>query len=97
MDINITGHHLEVTPALRDLTENKFERLERHFDRITSINVTFHVENLMQIAEATIHVPKAEIHARSENEDLYAAVDHLVDKLHTQLMKHKEKMQHHRE
>ena len=97
MQINITGHRLEVTPSLRTFTEEKFDRLERHFDKITTINVVFDVEKLRQIAEATILVAKGEIHASAESEDMYAAIDLLVDKLNRQLMKHKEKIIGHRD
>jgi len=97
MQINITGHRLEVTPALRAFTEEKFDRLERHFDHITSVHVVFDVEKLRQIAEATITVKKAELHASSESEDMYAAIDLLVDKLNRQLIKHKEKILDHRD
>ncbi|KTD67519.1 ribosome hibernation-promoting factor, HPF/YfiA family [Legionella shakespearei] len=92
MHINITGHRLDVTPALRAFTEEKFEKLERHFDHITAINVVFDVEKLRQIAEATISVSKGTVHASSESEDMYAAIDTLVDKLNRQLTDHKEKI-----
>src|SRR5437016_5389604 len=97
MQINITGHRLDVTPALRAFTEEKFDKLERHFDHITGINVTFDVEKLRQIAEATVFVARGELHASSESEDLYAAIDTLIDKLDRQLIKHKEKIRNHRE
>lgn len=92
MQINITGHGMDVTPALRAFTEEKFDRLERHFDHIRAINVVFDVEKLRQIAEATVLVTKGELHASSESEDMYAAIDTLVDKLNRQLIKHKEKL-----
>ncbi|MCW8398791.1 ribosome hibernation promoting factor [Legionella sp. PATHC038] len=95
MQINITGHHIDVTPALRAYTEEKFDKLERHFDHITSINVVLNVEKLRQIAEATVHVTKGELHASSESDDLYVAIDNLIDKLERQLSKHKEKILHH--
>lgn len=97
MQINITGHRLDVTPALRAFTLEKLNRLERHFDRITSINVVFDVEKLRQIAEATIFIAKGEVHASSEAQDMYTAIDLLVDKLNSQLMKHKGKMIDHRD
>ena len=97
MQINITGHRMDVTPALRAFTEEKFDRLERHFDHITSINVVFDVEKLRQIAEATIYVAKGELHASAESEDMYAAIDVLVDKLNRQLLKHKGKLLGHRD
>jgi putative sigma-54 modulation protein len=92
MRINITGHRLEVTPALRTFTEEKFDKLERHFEHITSINVVFDVEKLRQIAEATIMVAKGTLHASSESDDMYSAIDLLIDKLDRQLIKHKEKI-----
>jgi putative sigma-54 modulation protein len=97
MKINFTGHRMEVTPALKSFTQDKFNRLERHFDGITAIHVVFDVEKLRQIAEATITVTKGEVHASSESEDMYAAIDTLVDKLDRQLIKHKEKLKEHRE
>jgi putative sigma-54 modulation protein len=98
MKINFTGHRMEVTHALKSFTTEKFNKLERHFSKITAINVVFDVEKLRQIAEATILVAKGEVHASSESEDMYAAIDTLVDKLDRQLIKHKEKMDnHHRE
>ncbi len=92
MQINFTGHRMEVTQALKSFTQEKFDKLERHFDKITAINVIFDVEKLRQIAEATILVAKGEVHASSESEDMYTAIDSLVDKLDRQLIKHKEKI-----
>lgn len=97
MQINFTGHNVEVTPALRTYTEDKFNKLARHFDKITSIHVVFDIEKLSQIAEASIMISKGELHARSESEDMYASIDSLIDKLHRQLIKHKEKIRDHRE
>ena len=94
MQINITGHRMDVTPAIRAFTEEKFELLERDYDHITSSHVVYDVEKLRQIAEATVFVAKGELHASSESEDLYAAIDALVDKLNRQLIKHKEKLLH---
>ena len=95
MHINITGHKLEVTTALRVFTEEKFNKLERHFHEITSIHVVLEVDKLRQIAEATLSFAKGELHASSESEDLYAAIDSLIDKLDRQLIKHKEKIKKH--
>lgn len=97
MQIHFTGHNVEVTSALKRFTQEKLEKLERHFDKITSINVVFDVEKLSQIVEATILVSKGELHARAESENMYAAIDLLVDKLDKQLMKHKEKKLDHRD
>lgn len=95
MQLNVSGHHVEVTTALRDYVENKFERLQRHFDQITNTEVTLIVEKLVQKAEATIHVAGADIFAAAESDDMYAAIDALVDKLDRQLIKHKEKARGH--
>jgi putative sigma-54 modulation protein len=97
MQINFTGHQIDVTDALKDFTNNKFTRLERHFDRINKIDVIFYVEKLRQIAEANISIVGAEINAKHESPDMYATIDGLVDKLDRQLLKHKEKQQKHRE
>lgn len=91
MQINVSGHHVEVTSALRDYVSSKFSRLERHFDQITNTNVTLTVEKLIQKAEANVHVAGADLFATSESDDMYAAIDTLTDKLDRQLIKHKEK------
>ncbi|GAB3475412.1 ribosome hibernation-promoting factor, HPF/YfiA family [Azotobacter salinestris] len=91
MQVNISGHQLDVTDALRDYVEEKISRLERHFDRITNVQVIMSVEKLKQKIEATMHVAGAEVVANAEHEDMYAAIDLLVDKLDRQLIKHKEK------
>ncbi len=91
MQVNISGHHLAVTDALRDCIEDKFEKLERHFDRIIAVQVILSVEKLKQKIEATLHVAGREVVANAEHEDMYAAIDLLIDKLDRQLIKHKEK------
>ncbi|MBA1271930.1 ribosome hibernation-promoting factor, HPF/YfiA family [Stutzerimonas azotifigens] len=91
MQVNISGHHLVVTDALREYIEEKFERLERHFDRIIAVQVILSVEKLRQKIEATLHVAGREVVANAEHEDMYAAIDLLIDKLDRQLIKHKEK------
>lgn len=97
MQINFTGHNVEVTTSLKSYTEDKLNKLERHFDKITAIHVIYDVEKLSQIVEATIKVVGTELHARSESEDMYASVDGLIDKLDRQLIKHKEKIRDHRD
>jgi len=96
MQINISGHHVEVTQSLKDYVQSKMEKLERHFDNITNVQVTLTVEKLVQKAESTIHVSGADLHANAENEDMYAAIDNMTDKLDRQLLKHKEKLVKHR-
>lgn len=97
MQINLSGHHVEITPALRAYVLNKLERVERHFDHVTNIRVILSVEKLRQKAEATIGLSGGNIHAVAEDDDLYAAIDALTDKLDRQVKKHKEKItDHHR-
>ncbi|HCS65596.1 MAG TPA: ribosome-associated translation inhibitor RaiA [Cellvibrio sp.] len=96
MQINISGRHVEVTESIREYVTSKIERLTHHHDRITSTNVIVSVDKLIQKAEATIHVSGKDVFAEATNEDMYAAIDALVDKLDRQLIKHKEKMRSHR-
>src|SRR3990172_7460892 len=97
MQITLTGHHLDITPAIRSYVEGKFSRLERHFDQMTNIKVFLSVEKERQKAEARVEVNRATLFADSEHEDMYAAIDVLIDKLDRQIIKHKEKLKdHHR-
>lgn len=91
MQIKLTGHHVDITPALRDYVNNKMDRIVRHFDRLTSVQVILSVEKLRQKAEATLHVAGNDLYADATEEDMYAAIDGLVDKLDRQVKKHKEK------
>ncbi len=95
MQLNVSGHHVEVTDPLRTYVESKFERLQRHFDNITNTQVTLIVEKMVQKAEATVHISGADLFAQAESEDMYAAIDLLADKLDRQLIKHKEKSRGH--
>jgi len=96
MQLNITGHHVEVTAPLRDYVTSKLDKLTRHFDNITSTHVILTVDKLQQKAEANIHVGGANLFANSVDKDMYAAIDILTDKLDRQLLKHKEKIRAHR-
>ncbi|MDH5180615.1 MAG: ribosome-associated translation inhibitor RaiA [Gammaproteobacteria bacterium] len=97
MQLNITGHHVEVTESMHDYVHNKMEKLERHFDHVTNVHVILSVEKNRQKAEATIHITGNDIFANVEDENMYAAIDALVDKLDRQIRKHKEKLtDHHR-
>ena len=95
MQISVTGHHVDITDALKNYVDNKFERLERHFEHVTNVHVILSVEKLRQKAEATMHVNGANVFADSVEEDMYAAIDALADKLDRQLIKHKEKSRGH--
>ena len=92
MQVSVSGHHIEVTDAMKSYVETKVERLERHFDQITNIHVILSVEKQRQKAESTIRVSGGEIFAESEADDLYAAIDLMTDKLDRQLIKKKEKI-----
>jgi putative sigma-54 modulation protein len=97
MNLQISGHHIEVTPALREYVETKLDPVVRHFDKVTGISVVLSVEKLKQKAEATLHVPGKDIHVEESADDLYAAVDSMFDKLDRQVQKYKQKIQdHHR-
>jgi putative sigma-54 modulation protein len=96
MQISLTGHHVDITDALKNYVDNKFERLERHFDNVTNVHVILSIEKMRQKAEATMHVNGANVFADSVHEDMYAAIDVLTDKLDRQVIKHKEKMKSHR-
>lgn len=90
MNLNVTGHHIEVTPAIRDYVTDKLGRVTRHFDHVIDVNVILSVEKLVQKAEVNVHVSGKDIFVKSEDADLYAAIDSLVDKLDRQVVKHKE-------
>lgn len=96
MQIILTGHHVDITDALKDYVDNKFERLSRHFDHVINAHVILSVEKLRQQAEATIQVNGRSLFADSVHEDMYAAIDGLVDKLDRQMIRHKEKKTNHR-
>lgn len=91
MQINVSGHHVEVTPPLHDYVTTKLGKLQRHFDNITNTSVVLTVEKLVHKAEATVHVAGGDLFAASESADMYAAIDSLADKLDRQLIRHKEK------
>ena len=91
MQMKLTGLPLDVTDAMRDYITEKMARLERHFDKIISSQITLAVDKLQQKAEGTLHVAGSDLVAEAEHTDMYAAIDLLVDRLDRQLIKHKEK------
>ena len=95
MQINLSGHHVDISEALRNYVESKFIRLQRHFDQITHTDVLLIVENSIQKSEAKIQVSGAEIFAAAESENMYIAIDLMTDKLDRQLIKYKEKTRGH--
>jgi len=95
MQLTITGHHIDVTPALRNKVETKLAKLEKHFDHLTDIHCVLTVEKLEHRAEATVNLSGGTIFADAIESDMYAAIDALVDKLSRQVIRHKEKLTDH--
>jgi putative sigma-54 modulation protein len=100
MNLTISGHHLEVTPALRSYVTDKLDRISRHFDQLVDVKVLLSIENQTekerrQKAECNIHVKGNDMFAESAHHDLYAAVDDLVDKLDRQVVRHKNRIRDH--
>jgi len=95
MQLNVSGHHVEITDSLRGYVESKIERLERHFDLVSDVHCILTVEKLRHKAEAKVNVNGGTIFAETTEEDMYAAIDGLVDKLDRRVRKHKEKMANH--
>lgn len=95
MQIELTGHHIEVTDSLRDYVNEKMAKLERHFDKVSNIHVILEVEASRHKAEATVHMSGHDVFANCTEDDMYAAIDGLVDKLDRQVKKHKEKITNH--
>jgi putative sigma-54 modulation protein len=97
MQLHLTGHHVDITDPLRDYVNEKIERLERHFDHVIDVHVILEVEKLRHKAEGNLLLSGNRIHAEAVEEDMYAAIDGLIDKLDRQVVKHKEKVKdHHR-
>jgi len=100
MNLTISGHHLEVTPALREYVLTKLDRVTRHFDQVVDITVLLAIEKIKEKerrhrAEVTVHVKGRDIFVEQAHEDMYAAIDQLVDKLDRQVGRHKDKLQDH--
>src|SRR5215831_2147358 len=96
MNLNLSGHHLDITPAIRDYVLAKLNRVTRHFDHVIDVNVILSVDKLAQKVEANVHIRGKDIHAEAIEPDMYAAIDCLADKLDRQVLKHKEKRNGHR-
>ena len=91
MNLNLTGNHLEITPAIRDYVVAKLDRVTRHFDHVIDVSVVLSVNKLRQKIEANLHIRGKDIHAESVEPDMYAAIDGLADKLDRMVLKAKEK------
>jgi putative sigma-54 modulation protein len=93
MNLQLTGHHVEITPSIREYVVSKLDRINRHFDNVIDVNVIMTVEKLDQKIEANVHLSGKDIHVTCHDADMYAAIDALVDKLDRQIIRHKEKFQ----
>lgn len=91
MNINLTGRHLEITPAIREHVTTKLGKIKRHFDHVIDINVILSVDKLKQKAEATVHLSGKTLFAETDDSNLYVSIDNLVDALDRQILKHKDK------
>jgi len=96
MNLHLTGHHVQITPAIRDYVAEKLARITHHFDHVIDVNVILTVEKLRQKVEANVHVRGKDIFCESVDTDMYAAIDDLADKLDRTIIKHKEKNLGHR-
>lgn len=91
MNLHLTGHHVEITPAIRDYVSSKLQRITHHFDHVIDVSVVLTVEKLQRRIEASVHVRGRDIFCENADADMYAAIDGLVDKLDRTIIKHKEK------
>jgi len=96
MNLNLTGQHLEITPAIRDYVIAKLDRVTRHFDHVIDVNVVMSVDKLRHKVEVNLHTRGKDIHVEAVEPDMYAAIDALADKLDRQVLKHKERRALHR-
>jgi putative sigma-54 modulation protein len=96
MNLNLTGNHLDITPAIREYVVGKLERVNRHFDHVIDVNVVMSVDKLQHKIEVNLHTRGKDIHVEAAETDMYAAIDVLMDKLDRQVIKHKEKRNGHR-
>ena len=95
MRVILSGHHVDVTPALRTYVERKLARVLRRFDRVIEVQCTLTVDKLRHRAEATVNLAGARLFADAIEENMYAAIDSMIDKLDRQVRKHKEKITDH--
>ena len=96
MQLNLSGHHLDITSSIRQHTNDKLTKIKHHFDNVMNVNMILEVQKDLQKAEATIHVSGTDLFAKAESNDMYASIDKLINKLDSQIIKHKEKLHSHR-
>jgi len=95
MNIIITGHHIEITPAIESYITNKFHKIENRLNKVVDVKFTLSVENKTHVAESTMHLPKQDIHAQASDGDMYHAIEMLINKLDKQIIRYKEKHNDH--
>ena len=96
MQLNLSGHHLEITSTIRQHASDKLTKIKHHFDNVMNVNLILEVQKDLQKAEATIHVSGADLFAKAQSSDMYVSIDQLINKLDSQIIKHKEKLHNHR-
>ncbi len=96
MQIEITGHHIDITDSMREYVNEKVARVTKHYSGVLNAHVVLSVEKLVSHAEATLHVAGDTLHANADNSDMYAAIDALADKLIRQVDKYKGKLKDYR-
>ena len=97
MQLNLSGHHLDITSSIRQHTSDKLIKIKHHFDNVMNVNMILEVQKDLQKAEATIHVSGADLFAKAQSNDMYVSIDQLINKLDSQIIKHKEKLHNHRD
>lgn len=98
MQLNISGHHIELTQALKEHAHSKLIKIKKHFKQVMNINLVLEVEKTAQNpqkAEATIHISGQDLFAKVASDDMYHSINELVKKLDAQVQKHKDKIQKH--
>ena len=96
MQLNLSGHHLDITSSIRQHTSDKLTKIKHHFDNVMNVNMILEVQKDLQKAEASIHVSGADLFAKAQSNDMYVSIDQLINKLDSQIIKHKEKLHNHR-
>ena len=96
MQLHISGHHLDITSAIKDHKNEKLSKIKHHFDNVMNVNMILEVQKDVQKAEATIHLSGADLFAKAQSSDMYVSIDQLINKLEAQIIKHKEKLHNHR-
>ena len=95
MNLNISGHHVDVTDSMRGYVQQKMERITRHFDQLIDADIVLSVEKIRHSAEATLHASGKTLHAEATENDMYAAIDSLADKVDKQARRFKDKITDH--